>query len=45
MFEAREGAGGNAEYHLLPALKGEGDRFVDQPQAVAGRSQELFEPW
>ena len=34
MFEAWQAAGGNAEYHLLPAFKQEGHLLVDYPQAV-----------
>jgi dienelactone hydrolase len=35
MFQAWEAAGGNAEYHPLPAFKQEGHLLVDYPQAVA----------
>jgi dienelactone hydrolase len=34
MFEAWTGAGGKAEYHLLPAFGVEGHLLVDYPQAV-----------
>ena len=35
MFQAWKAAGGNAEYHLLPAFKQEGHLLVDYPQGVA----------
>jgi hypothetical protein len=35
MFQAWQAAGGNTEYHLLPAFKQEGHLLVDYPQAVA----------
>jgi hypothetical protein len=35
MFQVWEAAGGNAEYHLLPAFRQEGHLLVDYPQAVA----------
>jgi len=35
MFQSWKAAGGNAEYHLLPAFKQEGHLLVDYPQGVA----------
>ena len=35
MHEAFSGAGGNAEYHLLPAFRSEGHFLIDSPDALA----------
>ena len=35
MFQPWQTAGGNAEYHLLPAFKEQGHLLLDCPQAVS----------
>jgi dienelactone hydrolase len=34
MFDAYTGAGGNAEYHLMPPFGSEGHFFIDSPDAI-----------
>ena len=34
MNDAYTGAGGNAEYHLMPPFGSEGHFFVDSPEAI-----------
>jgi dienelactone hydrolase len=34
MYAAYTGAGGNAEYHLMPPFGGEGHFFIDSPDAI-----------